>query len=217
MKIQINSDKNVAVDAKLSSAIESDVLRLLGKFESRVTRLEVHLSDLNSSSKRGLKDMRCLLEARPAGQKPVSVVFEAASAEQAVRGAANKMKRLLETSFGKSSDHTSQKSARETKRGSNSSASLGKLQRIQTALAEIFEDATSESPRLERHMTTAIKALNEVRAIVESQNEPTKPPASKRASAPVKKSVAATKKPASGRSPKTKAIYRARRKSWPQR
>jgi hypothetical protein len=168
MEIQIISDKNVTVDAKLSGAIESDVLRLLRKFEPRLTRLEVHLSDLNSSSKRWLKDMRCLLEARRAGQKPVSVVFEAASVEQAFRGAANKMKRLLETSFGKSSKQTSQKSARETKHGPGSSASLGKLQRIQTALAGIFADTTSGSPRLERHMTTAMKALNEVRAIVES-------------------------------------------------
>src|SRR5271163_2674834 len=102
MKTQINSDKQVVVDAELSKTIEADVRRALGTFETRLTRLEVHLSDLNSSSKQSVQDKRCLLEARVARRKPVSVSFEAASVEQAVRGAARKMKRLLDTSFGKS-------------------------------------------------------------------------------------------------------------------
>jgi len=124
MKVQINSDKQVVVDAELSSFIETAVRRTLGRFEKQLTRLEVHLSDLNSSSKRGLRDKRCLLEARPAGQKPVSVAFETGSLEQSVRGAAGKMKRLLETSLGKSSGQTPQRSVRQAKRASSPSASI---------------------------------------------------------------------------------------------
>ncbi len=169
MKVQINSDKQVVIDAELSSMVEAEVRRALGQFETQLTRLEIHLSDLNSNSKRGLRDKRCLLEARPTGRKPVSVAFETASVEQAVRGAAGKMKRLLETSFGKSSGQTSQRSARQTKRASNSSVSLEKLQRIQVALSQILDSATENSPRLKRHMEAASKAVKEARLLVEAQ------------------------------------------------
>jgi predicted component of type VI protein secretion system len=218
MKVQINSDKQVVVDAELSSVVEAEVRRALGRFETQLTRLEVHLSDLNSSSKRGLRDKRCLLEARPVGRKPVSVAFETASVEQAVRGAAGKMKRLLETSFGKSSGLTSQRSARQTKRASSSSASLEKLQRIQTALSEVLNRAAGDSPRLERYMKTASNAVNEARLLVESQNEKAETATSKRTAVPVKRIASVTESSAAGgRSRKKKGIYQARRKAWPGR
>jgi hypothetical protein len=73
MKTQINSDKQVGVDAELSKAIEADVRHALGTFETRLTRLEVHLSDLNSGSKQGLHDKRCLL---PEGESGLAAVSE---------------------------------------------------------------------------------------------------------------------------------------------
>jgi ribosome-associated translation inhibitor RaiA len=103
MTIQINSDKQIVVDAEVSRFVETEVNRALGRFDSQLTRVEVHLSDLNSH-KPGQRDKRCQLEARPAGGKPVSVSDEAATMELAVRGAADKMKRLLESSFGRSRD-----------------------------------------------------------------------------------------------------------------
>ena len=217
MKVQINSDKQVIVDEELSSVVEAEVRRALGRFETQLTRLEVHLSDLNSSSKGGLRDKRCLLEARPAGQKPVSVTFETASVEQAVRGAAGKMKRLLETSFAKSSGQTSTRSARQAKRTSNSPVSIEKLQRIQTALSEILDRSTGDSPRLKRYMKTASDAVNEARLVVESQNEKTETIASKRAAASVKATAVDKRSPAGGRSRKKKGTYQARRKAWPGR
>ena len=213
MKIQINSDKQVVVNAELSSFIEAEVRRALGRFEKQLTRLEVHLSDLNSSSKRGLRDKRCLLEARPAGQKPVSVAFETGSLEQSVRGAANQMKRLLETSFSKSFGQTPRRSVLQAKRASSPSASIEKLQQIQSVLSEILARAPDESPRLKRYMETASKAVNEARLLVESQDVP-----SKRAAAPKKDIQAiAESSPAGGRSRKRKGTYQARRKAWPGR
>ncbi len=218
MQVQINSDKQVVVDAELSSFIEAEVRRALGRFEKQLTRLEVHLSDLNSSSKRGLRDKRCLLEARPAGQKPVSVAFETGSLEQSVRGAAGKMKRLLETSFGKSSGQTPRRPVRQAKRASSSSASIEKLQQIQTALSEIVDRATGESARLKRYLGTAGKAVNEARLLVESQDEKSDTPPPKRVVGPQKKAAAVTEPSAAGgRSRKKKGTYQARRKAWPGR
>jgi hypothetical protein len=100
MMILVNSDKNVVVDATLTSFVETEVNKVLGRFESQLTRVEVYLSDLNGN-KPGLLDKRCQLEARPSGDGPVSVDDKADTVELAVRGAANKMKRLLESSFGR--------------------------------------------------------------------------------------------------------------------
>jgi len=100
MMILVNSDKNVVVDAALTSFVETEVNKVLGRFESQLTRVEVYLSDLNGN-KPGLLDKRCQLEARPSGDGPVSVSDEADTIELAIRGAVNKMKRLLESSFGR--------------------------------------------------------------------------------------------------------------------
>jgi hypothetical protein len=103
MMIQVNSDKEVVVDRELSLFVKAELRRALGKFARRLTRVEVHLSDLNSH-KPGLQDKRCQLEARPAGKKPVSVSDKAETIEQAVQGAGGKMQRRLETQFGRARD-----------------------------------------------------------------------------------------------------------------
>ncbi len=100
MKIQLNSDHNIVVDARLSDVLESSVAATLKHLEDRITRVEVHLSDVNGN-KGGNDDKRCMMEARPAGQNPVAVTDEAATVEEAVHGAANKLKRLLDHHFGR--------------------------------------------------------------------------------------------------------------------
>ena len=103
MQIQINSDKNIVVNAELRRVIEADLHRLLDRFESEVTRVEVHLSDENAG-KSGPRDKRCLLEARPKSRPPLTVTNESGDVQTAVSGAAGKMQRLLETTFGRLAD-----------------------------------------------------------------------------------------------------------------
>jgi len=103
MQIQINSDKNIVVNAELTRLIEAELNRLLDRFESEVTRLEVHLSDENAG-KSGPRDKRCLLEARPKSRPPLTVTNESGDVQTAVSGAAGKMQRLLETTFGRLTD-----------------------------------------------------------------------------------------------------------------
>ena len=103
MQIQINSDKNIPMHAKLSGQIEAELHRILGRFEEQLTRIEVHLSDENGD-KPGAQDKRCVLEARPRHYTNVTVANEAGDVSTAVSGAANKMQRLLETTFGRLHD-----------------------------------------------------------------------------------------------------------------
>jgi ribosome-associated translation inhibitor RaiA len=100
MQVQVNSDASVAVDAALSSFVESHVSSSLSRFADQIIRVEIHLSDVNSE-KFGERDKRCLMEARPSGADPVTVTEEAATVDAAVRGAARKMSRLLTSRLGR--------------------------------------------------------------------------------------------------------------------
>lgn len=101
MQIQLNTDKNITGDEALAHSVETTLNRVLARFSGKVTRLEVHLSDENSTSKSGVIDKRCLLEARLAGLDPVTVSDLALTVEQAVNGAAHKMVSLLDSELGK--------------------------------------------------------------------------------------------------------------------
>lgn len=105
MQIQVNTDRNISGDDSLAQTVEEILERLLARFANQITRLEVHLSDENSTSKSGVVDKRCLLEARLAGRDPTSVSDLALTVEQAVTGAAHKMVSLLESELGKLGKH----------------------------------------------------------------------------------------------------------------
>ena len=103
MQIQVNSGNSLPVDDELIHTAESIARRSLGRFEERLTRLEIHVNDLNSH-KGGAQDKRCQIEARPAGMDPVSASHDADNIEAAMRGAAQKLERLLDTTFGRLAD-----------------------------------------------------------------------------------------------------------------
>ncbi len=100
MQIQVNSDNNIVANTELSQLVEDEIRRTLGRFEAQLTRVEVHISDSNSH-KAGLRDKKCVVEARPAGHQPLTTSDEGATVEQTVRSAATKMKHSLETFFGR--------------------------------------------------------------------------------------------------------------------
>jgi hypothetical protein len=100
VRIQINSDKNIVVDAQVTGFVETEVNRVLTRFIGKLTRVEVHLSDANSD-KFGEFDKRCLIEARPAGHRPLAASDRAPTTEQAVRSALGKLRSSLQTFFGR--------------------------------------------------------------------------------------------------------------------
>lgn len=100
MQIQVNTDNRVAGSDELALKVEAVVGSALGRFGDRITRVEVHLNDVNGP-KRGDDDNRCMMEARLAGLQPISVTHEAATLDQALEGAARKLERSLESTLGK--------------------------------------------------------------------------------------------------------------------
>lgn len=95
MQIQVNTDNHIASGEKLTRHVGAVVEGALGRFGDRITRVEVHLTDENSSSKSGDNDKRCVMEARLAGLQPITVSDQGATVEQALDGAADKLEKSL--------------------------------------------------------------------------------------------------------------------------
>lgn len=101
MLIQVNTDSNIEGDDALTQQVEAVVRDALDRHSEQITRVAIHLSDENSDKKFGTEDKRCLLEARLAGLQPISVSHQAATLEQAVDGAVEKLKRSLDSTRGR--------------------------------------------------------------------------------------------------------------------
>jgi len=104
LKIQLNSDVNIDGTEALAAEVSATVEHALERFSEHITRVEVHLSDENGG-KSGQRDQRCMLEARLEGRQPAAVTDHAATLEQAVHGAAQKLAHLLDSTLGRLHDH----------------------------------------------------------------------------------------------------------------
>ena len=104
MIIQFNTDKTINGDEKHQEFFSDQIANELDRFQSHITRIEVHLTDQNGK-KEGINDIRCLLEARIEGRKPIAVSDQADTVEQAVSGAIDKLKAALNTIMSRLKDH----------------------------------------------------------------------------------------------------------------
>ncbi len=100
MLIQINTDRNIDGSERVRNYFSSVIETTLSRFNEHITRIEAHLSDENSQ-KEGADDKRCMLEVRVKGLQPIAVTHKAETLDQAVVGAAEKMKNTLETTIAK--------------------------------------------------------------------------------------------------------------------
>lgn len=100
MQVLVNSDHHIQGSESVSERVESIVTAAIDRFGDRITRVEVHLNDVNGA-KRGARDKRCMMEARLGGLAPVAVVDHAGTLLQAIEGAADKLERALEHALGR--------------------------------------------------------------------------------------------------------------------
>jgi len=100
MQFQLNTDANIQGDERLAEVAETTVTSALGHLTGRLSRIEVHLVDVNGA-KGGTDDIRCTIEARPEGMQPQTVTHNDANVDAALRGAAKKIRSLLDSEFGK--------------------------------------------------------------------------------------------------------------------
>lgn len=100
MQFQLNTDANIQGNDRLAEVAETVVTSALGHLIDRLSRIEVHLADVNGA-KGGADDIRCTVEARPEGMQPQTVTNNDANVDAALRGAGKKIRALLDSEFGK--------------------------------------------------------------------------------------------------------------------
>ena len=92
MHIEISTDNTIAGSDSLAAHTKETVQKALAHFAEHITRVEVHLSDLNAT-KGGQDDKQC-----------IAITHAAATLERATKEAAAKMKRALESDLGRQRD-----------------------------------------------------------------------------------------------------------------
>ena len=100
MQFQLNTDAHIQGDDRLAEVAEQTVASALGHLTARLSRIEMHLADVNAA-KSGTGVIRCTIEARPEGMQPQTVTHHDATVDAALRGASKKIRSLLDSEFGK--------------------------------------------------------------------------------------------------------------------
>ena len=111
MRIQINTH-DTAGDDEFTGRVENAVAAGLERFADHLTRIEVHLADVNAG-KGGPSDKRCMIEARPTNHAPVAVTHQANTIPDALDGAIEKAQRALDRALASRTDHKGRHSVRD--------------------------------------------------------------------------------------------------------
>lgn len=104
MTIQISTDKTLSGEKRQIDFFKTQIAEELKRYDSHITRIEVHLKDENGK-KEGKNDISCVLEARIEGRQPIAVTKQADTPDLAVSSALESIKTALETILGKSQNH----------------------------------------------------------------------------------------------------------------
>jgi len=98
MQIQVKTDNNIDGHGDFTSRVRDVVENALSRFGGQITRIEIHLSDLNGG-KAGKNDKRCVMEARLEGRQPFAVTDHGDTVDQAVDGATEKLVRSIDSTI----------------------------------------------------------------------------------------------------------------------
>jgi len=100
MHFQVRTDNHIQNSEALADGIRDEVeAALIPRFEHLIRRAEVYLQDMNAN--KGGIDIRCSIELSLAGHQPVAADDKAATVDDAVSGAIDKVVRVLEHMTGK--------------------------------------------------------------------------------------------------------------------
>lgn len=100
MQIQLNTDSSIQGSDTMNQWATSEITERLARFRDHITRVEVHLTDVNGS-RSGEMNKRCMLEVRLAGRQPIAVTHVADRVADALVGACTKLQNALDTALGK--------------------------------------------------------------------------------------------------------------------
>lgn len=104
MLVQINTDKNIEGFSRMKDFFTEEVKNELARFDDKITRVEVHFGDENST-KFGKDDKRCTIEVRVEKKNPIAITTHAETIEKSFFESIEKVKRSLGTTLEKMRAH----------------------------------------------------------------------------------------------------------------
>ena len=106
MLIEVRTDGNINGSEQFSDRVKAVLRTALERYGDRIRRVDVHLSDA-VSNKSSHDDKYCRIEVRCDGCKPIFATHQESTMDQAIHGAVHKLKKSVDSAFGKEStlDH----------------------------------------------------------------------------------------------------------------
>jgi ribosome-associated translation inhibitor RaiA len=104
MQVKLTCDNHFTANEQLTRQVEASVEVALDRFAEQLTSVQVHLSDENSH-KGGGNDKKCVIEARPRGHQPLAATHHAATLDDALDGALERLEHVLDHTFGRLHQH----------------------------------------------------------------------------------------------------------------
>ena len=101
MQVKVHTDHNIKGHEALADPVSSVVEDALSRVSDRITHVDIHLSNQNSDREDGNDSLRCMVETHLEGRQPIAVTHQAATLDQAVDGAANKLTHLIDHTLGR--------------------------------------------------------------------------------------------------------------------
>lgn len=100
MQIQLQTDRNIEHNVGLEDHVKGVVRKSLLPFRDHVTRVEVHLSDVNSK-KTSEQDKRCVMEFHMTGLHSMAVTAQADTVHHVLDSAAKKLRQAVSSAHKK--------------------------------------------------------------------------------------------------------------------
>ena len=91
MQINFNTDNNIKTGERHITYFSDYIKEALNRFSSHITRVDIHVSDENGP-KEGKDDIKCVIEVKLEGLKPVVVTSHADEPETAIKTAPDRLK-----------------------------------------------------------------------------------------------------------------------------
>ena len=103
MQVQVRHDNTIQGNQQLTETTTATVEAVLSRYAEHITTVEVHYADENSRASNG-GDIRCNIEVRFEGKKPIGVTHHAGDLLIALEGASEKVARMLDHQLGRIRD-----------------------------------------------------------------------------------------------------------------
>jgi ribosome-associated translation inhibitor RaiA len=103
MQVHVRHDDTIQGNQRLTDMTVATIEAVLDRHAAHITTVEVHFADENGP-KTGGDDVRCSIEVRFEGKKPIGVTHHAGDLLVALETAAEKMARMLDHQLGRIRD-----------------------------------------------------------------------------------------------------------------